>query len=44
MHFAIYPTALSAADVAANYAAATPRQDGACFGATPTRAQAYAVT
>jgi hypothetical protein len=46
-HFAIYATALSSAAIAANYAAATPRGDYACFGLPPPRTprrQAYVVT
>jgi hypothetical protein len=44
-HLAVYPTALSASDVAANYAAAVPRQDGACFAVTyPPRHQAYVIS
>lgn len=31
MHSALYPSALSGGDIAALYAAATPRQDAACF-------------
>ena len=45
MHFAVYPTALSASDVLANYNAACGRQDGDCFAATRApRHQAYVIT